>query len=103
MVVRDLQKRFAHQLTFLLLATTLAAGCAEPVDEASDGFKRCMEGAGFELQGQDTCLQSHNSPPRPVRWRCHAFSGSRAGSAGPCSWRAEPCISITLRFHSAWS
>ena len=51
-MVRDLRKRFAHQLTFLLLATTLAAGCAEPVDEASDGFKRCMEGAGFELQGQ---------------------------------------------------
>lgn len=36
--------------TVLVLAT-LAAGCAEPVTDAGESFHRCMESAGFELQG----------------------------------------------------
>lgn len=47
------RRRVARLCTVMTLAA-LAAGCAEPVSDADESFRRCMESAGFELHGSSS-------------------------------------------------
>ena len=49
----------AHGWCTLLLVTVVATGCSEPLTDATDSFRRCMESAGFAIQGMSAGLYAN--------------------------------------------
>lgn len=52
-------RRPTHRWCTLLLVTVLATGCSEPLTDATDSFQRCMESAGFAIEGMSAGLYDH--------------------------------------------